>query len=427
MKATWEKLENNQGVLTIEVEEEQVENAIEKAFVKVSKKVNIPGFRKGKVPRKVFEARFGVESLYQDALDIILPEAYSQAVEETGIYPVDRPEVDIQQMEKGQPLIFKATVTVKPEVTLGDYKGLTVEEKDFSVTDEKVEEELKKMQDRAAELNVVEDGELEKGDIAIINFDGYVDGEAFEGGKAENYQLEIGSNTFIPGFEDQMVGMKKDEERDVNVTFPEEYHAAELAGKPAVFKVKVNEIKRKSVPALDDEFAKDVSDFDTLDELKQDIKNKLEEQAKRDEENYKKEALIEQATKNATVDIPEVMIENEISNMLQEFEQRLQMQGLNLELYYQFSGLDEEKMRDQFRNDAEMRVRTTLTIEAIGKAENIEATSEEIDQEIENLASMYNRSADEIRQIFGARDGFEGLKNDLIIRKTIDFLVENSK
>ncbi|HBI03530.1 MAG TPA: trigger factor [Paenibacillaceae bacterium] len=427
MKATWEKLENNQGVLTIEVEEEQVENAIEMAFVKVSKKVNIPGFRKGKVPRKVFEARFGVESLYQDALDIILPEAYSQAVDETGIYPVDRPEVDIQQMEKGQPLIFKATVTVKPEVTLGDYKGLTVEEKDFSITDEKVEEELVKMQDRAAELNVIEDGELEKGDISIINFDGYVDGEAFEGGKAENYQLEIGSNTFIPGFEDQMVGMKKDEERDVNVTFPEEYHSAELAGKPAVFKVKVNEIKRKSVPALDDEFAKDVSEFDTLDELKQDIKNKLEEQGKKDEENYQKEALIEQATKNATVELPEVMIENEISNMLQEFEQRLSMQGLNLELYYQFSGLDEEKMRDQFRSDAEMRVRTTLTIETIGKVENIEVTSEEIDQEIENLAALYNRNADEIRQIFGARDGFEGLKNDLMIRKTIDFLVENSK
>lgn len=427
MKATWEKLENNQGVLTIEVEEEQVENAIDQAFVKVSKKVNIPGFRQGKVPRKVFEARFGVESLYQDALDIILPEAYTQAVEETGIYPVDRPEVDIEQMEKGQPLIFKATVTVKPEVTLGDYKGLTVEEKDFTVSDEKIEEELKQMQERAAELNVVEDGELETGDISIIDFDGYVDGEAFEGGKAENYQLEIGSNTFIPGFEDQMVGMKKDEEKDITVTFPEEYHSAELAGKAAVFKVKVNEIKRKSIPALDDEFAKDVSEFDTLEELKQDVKNKLEEQAKKDEENYKKEALIEQATKNATVELPEVMIENEISNMLQEFEQRLQMQGLNLELYYQFSGLDEEKMRDQFRNDAEMRVRTTLTIEAIGKVESIEVSSEEIDQEIENLAGVYNRDAAEIRQIFGDRDGFEGLKNDLIIRKTIDFLVENGK
>jgi len=427
MKATWEKLENNQGVLTVEVETEKVEEAIQKAFVKVSKKINVPGFRKGKVPRKVFEARFGVESLYQDALDIILPEAYSQAVEETGIYPVDRPEVDIQQLEKGQPLIFKATVTVKPEVNLGEYKGLTVEEKDFSVTEEKIEAELKNMQDRAAELNVIEEGELEKGDIALIDFEGFIDGVAFEGGKAENYQLEIGSNTFIPGFEDQMVGMKKGEERDINVTFPEEYHSAELAGKPAVFKVKVNEIKRKSIPALDDEFAKDVSEFDTLEELKQDIKNKLEEQAKREEENYKKESLVEQATKNATIDVPEVMIENEITNMLREFEQRLQMQGLNLELYYQFSGLDEDKMREQFRNDAEMRVRTTLTLEAIAKAENIQVTDEDIDKEIENLANLYNRNADEIRQIFGARDGFEGLKNDLILRKTIDFLVENSK
>lgn len=427
MKATWEKLENNQGILTVEVEEGEVEDAINRAFVKVSKKVNIPGFRKGKVPRSIFEARFGVESLYQDALDIILPEAYSQAVSDTGIVPVDRPEVDIQQMEKGQPLIFKATVTVKPEVGLGEYKGLSVEAKDFTVTDEKVEEELKKMQDRAAELNVIEEGELQNGDLAIINFAGYVDGEAFEGGTAENYQLEIGSGSFIPGFEDQMVGMEKGVERDINVTFPEEYHSAELAGKPAVFKVTVNEIKRKSVPALDDEFAKDVSEFDTLEELKGDIQNKLEEQGKKDEENYKKESLIEQATKSGTIDIPEVMIENEITNMLQEFEQRLQTQGLNLELYFQFSGTDEEKMREQFRNDAEMRIRTTLTLEAIGAAENIEVTEEQLNKEIDQLASLYNRDAAEIRQIFEGRDGLEGLKNDLRIRNTIDFLVENSK
>jgi trigger factor len=428
MKATWEKLENNQGVLTVEVEEARVDKAIDEAFAKVVKKINVPGFRKGKVPRKIFEARFGIESLYQDALDIILPEAYTEAVQETGIEPVDRPEVDVQQIGKGQPLVFKATVTVKPEVKLGDYKGLTVEEKDFTVTDEMVEAELKQMQDRSAELVVLEEGAtVEKGDFAIIDFKGFVDGEAFEGGEAENYQLEIGSGTFIPGFEDQIIGMKKGEEKDVNVTFPEEYHAAELAGKPAVFKVKVNEIKRKNLPALDDEFAKDVSEFDTLDELKADIKNKLEEKAKIDAENYKKESLIEKATENAEIDVPEVMVEHEVNHMVNDFAQRLQYQGMNLDLYYQFTGLDEEKLREQFQADAEKRVRTTLVLEAIGQAENVEVTEEDVNSELEEMSKLYNRPADELRKIFEGRDNLESLKNDIRIRKTIDLLVENSK
>jgi trigger factor len=428
MKATWEKLENNQGVLTVEVEEARVDKAIDAAFAKVVKKINVPGFRKGKVPRKIFEARFGIESLYQDALDIILPEAYTEAVQETGIEPVDRPEVDVQQMGKGQPLVFKATVTVKPEVKLGDYKGLTVEEKDFTVTDEMVEAELKQMQDRSAELVVLEEGAtVEKGDFAIIDFKGFVDDEAFEGGEAENYQLEIGSGTFIPGFEDQIIGMKKGEEKDVNVTFPEEYHAAELAGKPAVFKVKVNEIKRKNLPALDDEFAKDVSEFDTLDELKADIKNKLEEKAKVDAENYKKESLIEKATENAEIDLPEVMVEHEVNHMVNDFAQRLQYQGMNLDLYYQFTGLDEEKLREQFQADAEKRVRTTLVLEAIAEAENVEVTEEDVNNELEEMSKLYNRPADELRKIFAGRDNLESLKNDIRIRKTIDLLVENSK
>ncbi|WP_027414852.1 trigger factor [Aneurinibacillus terranovensis] len=427
MKATWEKLENNQGVLTVEVEETQVNEAIDRAFTKVVKKVNIPGFRKGKVPRKIFEARFGIESLYQDALDILLPKAYSEAVEETGIDPVDRPEVDVETMEKGQPLVFKATVTVKPEVKLGDYKGLTVEPKDFAVTDESVEQELKTMQERNAELVVVEDGAIEKGDYAIIDFDGYVDNEPFEGGQADNYQLEIGSGTFIPGFEDQLVGLKKGDEKDVEVTFPEEYHAAELAGKPAVFKVKVNEIKRKNLPELDDEFAKDVSEFDTLDELKADIKNKLEEKAVIDADNYKKEALIEQVAANATIDIPEVMIEHEVNHMVDDFAQRLQYQGMNLDLYYQFTGLDEEKLREQFHADAEKRVRTTLTLEAVGKDANIEVTDEDVNEELNKLAEQYNRPVDELRRIFETQGNLESLENDIRIRKTIDLLVESSK
>ncbi|WP_047150589.1 trigger factor [Aneurinibacillus tyrosinisolvens] len=427
MKATWEKLENNQGVLTIEVDETQVSSAIDQAFTKVVKQVNLPGFRKGKVPRKIFEARFGVESLYQDALDIILPEAYSAAVVETGISPVDRPEVDVEQMEKGQPLIFKATVTVKPEVQLGDYKGLTVEEKDFSVTDEKIAEELKTMQERGAELVVVEDGEIQSGDYAIIDFEGFVDGEAFEGGQADNYQLEVGSGTFIPGFEDQVIGLKQGEEKDVEVTFPEEYHATELAGKLAVFKVKVNEIKRKNLPELDDEFAKDVSEFDTLDELKADLRNKFEEKAKEEAENFKKESLIEQASANATIDIPEVMVEHEVNHMMNDFAERLQQQGMNLDLYYQFTGLDEEKLREQFQGDAEKRVRTTLTLEAIGEQENVEVSEEDINEELKTLSEQYNRPEEELRKIFEARDDFESLKNDIRIRKTINLLVENSK
>lgn len=428
MKATWEKLENNQGVLTVEVEESRVDKAIDQAFNKVVKKINVPGFRKGKVPRKIFEARFGIESLYQDALDIILPEAYSEAVQETGIDPVDRPEVDVEQMGKGQALIFKATVTVKPEVKLGDYKGLAVEAKDFAVTDEAIAEELKAMQNRSAELVVLEDdAAVAAGDFAIIDFTGFVEGEEFEGGAAENYQLEIGSGTFIPGFEDQVIGMKKGEEKDVNVTFPEDYHAKDLAGEPVVFKVKVNEIKRKNLPELDDEFAKDVSEFDTLDELKADIKNKLEEKAKVDAENFKKESLIEQATANATIDIPEVMVEQEINHMVNDFAQRLQYQGMNLELYYQFTGLDEEKLRDQFREDAQKRVRTSLVLEAISEAENVEVTEEDINAELDVMAEQYKRSADELRKIFAGRDGLASLNQDIRMRKTIDLLVANSK
>lgn len=427
MKANWEKLENNQGVLTIEVEQAQVDEAVDQAFKKVVKQVNLPGFRKGKVPRKIFESRFGVESLYQDALEILFPTVYGQAVLETGISPVDRPEVDVDQMGKDQNWIIKATVTVKPEVQLGDYKGIAIEAKEFPVTDEEIDAELTKMQERSAELNVVEDGEVVSGDYAIIDFEGFVDGVAFEGGKGENYNLEIGSNSFIPGFEDQIIGMKKDEEKDVVVTFPEDYHSADLAGKEATFKVKVNEVKRKSLPALDDEFAKDVSEFETLDELKADIKNKLEKKAEEDKENYERQAVIEKVAENATIEIPEIMIESEVDHMMKDFEQRLSYQGINLDLYYQFSGLDEEKLREQMKEEASKRVRNSLTLEAISKAENVEVTDEEVEEEINSLADMYKRPVEEIRQFFAGRDQLEGIKNDIRIRKTIDLLVEMNK
>ncbi|KYD30854.1 trigger factor [Geobacillus sp. NFOSA3] len=425
MSVKWEKLEGNEGVLTVEVDAEKVNEGLDAAFKKVVKNIAIPGFRKGKVPRVIFEKRFGVEALYQDALDILLPEAYAKAVEEAGIEPVDVPKIDIEQMEKGKSLIFTAKVTVKPEVKLGQYKGLEVEKMDDTVTDEDVENELKRLQENYAELVVKEDGKVENGDTAVIDFEGFVDGEPFEGGKAENYSLEIGSGTFIPGFEDQLIGMQAGEEKEIEVTFPEEYHAKELAGKPATFKVKVHEIKEKRLPALDDEFAKDVDDeVETLEQLKDKIRKRLEEMKKNEAEAALRDAVVEKAAENAEIDIPEVMVKNETDRMLREFDQRLQMQGLNLELYYQFSGQDEAALREQMKEDAEKRVRVALTIEAIAKAENIEVTEEEINEELEKMAKAYNLEVEKLKELLGNLDG---VKEDLKWRKTIDFLVENSK
>ncbi|MDF2684036.1 MAG: tig [Brevibacillus sp.] len=427
MAANWEKVENNQGVLTVEVDASQVDAALDQAFKKVVQKVQVPGFRKGKVPRKMFEARFGVESLYQDALDILLPTAYGQAVQEAGIEPVDRPEVDVAQMEQGKNLIFKATVTVKPEVKLGDYKNLSIEDKDFSVTAESLDAELKRMQERHAELVAVEEGAAQNGDLAVIDFEGFQDGEAFEGGKAEDYSLELGTGTFIAGFEEQVIGLNVGEEKDITVTFPEEYHSPNLAGKEAVFKVKLNSLKRKNLPALDDEFAKDVSEFDTLEELKADTKKKLEEKTEQEKDQYVREQLVLKAAENAEIDLPAVMVEHELDQMVSEFGQRLQYQGMTLELYYQFSGMDESQLRDQLRADATSRVRTSLTLEAIGKAENIEATEEDVNEELNKLAGVYGRPADELRKIFSAQDGMAALYRDVQTRKTVDFLVAESK
>ncbi|BDG46270.1 trigger factor [Parageobacillus sp. KH3-4] len=425
MSVKWEKLEGHEGVLTVEVDAEKVNEGLDAAFKKVVKNITVPGFRKGKVPRVIFEKRFGVEALYQDALDILLPEAYAKAVEEAGIEPVDVPKIDIEQMEKGKSLIFTARVTVKPEVKLGQYKGLEVEKMDATVTEEDVENELKRLQENYAELVVKEDGKIEKGDTAVIDFEGFVDGKPFEGGKAENYSLEIGSGVFIPGFEDQLVGMKAGEEKEIEVTFPEEYHAKELAGKPATFKVKVHEVKAKQLPALDDEFAKDVDDeVETLEQLKEKIRARLEETKKNEAETALRDAVVEKAAENAEIDIPEVMVKNETDRMLREFDQRLQMQGLNLDLYYQFSGQDEAALREQMKEDAEKRVRVALTLEAIAKAENIEVTEEEVNEELEKMAKTYNLEIEKLKELLG---NLEGVKEDLKWRKTIDFLVEHSK
>lgn len=427
MSAKWEKKEGNSGVLTIEVTSDRVNNALDEAFKKVVKKVNVPGFRKGRVPRPIFEQRFGVESLYQDALDIILPQAYSEAVEETGIEPVDQPDIDIDDMAKNEPLVFTATVTVKPEVELGEYKGLEVEESDTDVTDEEVDAELSSLQEKHADLVAVEEGEVQKGDTVVFDFEGFVDGEPFEGGKAENYSLEIGSGQFIPGFEDQLIGVKAGEDAEVNVEFPEDYQAEELAGKPAKFEVKVHDIKRKDLPELDDEFAKDVNEeHETFEDLKKDVRAKLEESKKQEADAALKDTLVEKAAENATVDVPEAMVNTEVDRMMQEFGQRLQAQGMSLDMYYQFAQTDEEGMKEQFHGDAEKRVRMNLTLEAISEAENLEASDEDVDKEIEKMAEMYQRSADEIRQVLDMQGGPDNLKGDLKVRKAIDFLVENS-
>ncbi|MEC0241611.1 trigger factor [Paenibacillus dokdonensis] len=427
MKATWEKIEKNLGVLDVEVEADRVSDALDKAFNKVVKKASVPGFRKGKVPRPIFEARYGVEALYQDAIDILLPEVYSEAVNETDIFPVDRPEVEIDQFEKGQAFKFKAKVTVKPEVTLGDYKGVEVTTQKVDVSEEEVNEELGRLQERHAELAVIDEGAAQDGDIAVIDFDGYVDGAPFEGGKAERYSLELGSGTFIPGFEEQVVGLATGDFKDVEVTFPETYHAEELANKQAIFKVKVQEIKRKQLPELDDEFAKDVSEFETLNEYKEDLKKELLARKEQEAKGKKESAVVDKVSENAEVEIPQAMIDGEIENMMRDFDNRLRGQGMNLEMFLSFSGQTTADLQEQMKDDAVKRVRNNLVLEQIAKEENIEVTEEDITKELETMAEAYKRSIDEIRNILAANGSLASLRDEISLRKTVELLLESSK
>ena len=426
MSAKWEKQEGNIGVLTIEVDVETFNKGLVEAFKKIAKTINVPGFRKGKITRKFFEQRFGVESLYQEALDKILPNAYMKAVVETEIEPVDQPEVDIQQMKKGEPLVFTAKVTVKPEFELGTYKGLKAKELDTVVTDEDIVEELKRMQEGHADLVVKEDGVVEEGDTAVIDFGGFVDDVAFEGGKGTNYSLVIGSNTFIPGFEDQLIGLKAGESKDVVVTFPEEYHASDLAGKEAVFKCTVHEIKTKELPELNDDFVAELNQegIDTLDQLKEDIKKRLEEQKKHEAEVALHDSLIDQIIENTSIDLPEAMITTEVDRMIQEFEQRLGSQGMNLELYYQYTGGNEESLRIQMKDEGTRRVQTRLILEAIAKAENIEATEDDVHEEFSKVAEQTGMPIEQIRTLI---QDVAAVKKDIVLRKAIEFLVENKK
>ncbi|EGP8873336.1 trigger factor [Listeria monocytogenes] len=424
MSVKWEKQEGNVGKLTFEIEQEKVKEGLDRAFVKVRKTLNVPGFRKGKVPRQIFNQRFGEEALFQDALDILLPEVYSAAIDEAGIDPVDTPQVNIESMEKGETWVLTAEVTVKPEVKLGDYKGLEVEKRETELTTEELEAELKQLQERQAELVVKEDAPAENGDTVILDFEGFKDGVAFEGGQAENHSLELGSGQFIPGFEEKLVGLKAGDEADIELTFPEEYHAEDLAGQPVVFKVKLHEIKTKEVPALDDELAKDIDEeVETLDELKEKISKRLQEAKEESVAQAKQEEVIVKAVENAEVDIPHAMVHHEADHLMNHFAQDLQAQGLTPELYYQFTGQTEEAMHAQMEKDAEKRVKMNLVLEAIAEAENIEPTEEAIDEEISTLAEKYGMEKDAVRAALG---DMSELKSDLKIRKAIDVLLDSA-
>lgn len=426
MKVTVENGENQQVTLTIEVEAAEVNKAVNQACKRLANRVSIPGFRKGKAPRMIVERHVGKDAVLQEAFDIVAPKALSKAFDEQKIDPVTRPSVDIETLEEGKDLVFKATVTPRPEVKLGDYKGLNVPKNEVSITDENVEKQLKTFQDRQGKLvDAPEGAEVKDGDFTTLDFKGFVDGEAFDGGEGKDYPLQIGSNSFIPGFEDQLVGAKIGEERDVNVKFPEEYHAKELAGKDATFKCTIRSIKTKELPAIDDELAKKVSKFETLDELKADIRKNLEENAERTAENDQKSAAIEMATNNITVDIPAVMIDNRITAMIQEMAMRLEQQGMKLEQYLQYAGTDIAKLREQYRETAEKNVKTDLMLEEVAKAEDIKVEAKDLDEEVAAMAAAYGATPQQVQKIIKEQGRIGDLAASVLRKKTAQFIIDN--
>jgi len=425
MKAELLKKESNKVTLKITVENDKFEAAITKAYNKNKGKYNIPGFRKGKAPKQVIESQYGKGVFYNDAIEILFPEVYPAAIEELNIDPIDRPDLDIEEISKDNGLVMVVNVEVKPEFELGSYKGIEISKVENNVTDEEVEASLQEMVNRNARILSVEDKAIESGDTAVIDFEGFDNGVAFEGGKGENHNLVIGSNSFIPGFEDQLIGKKAGEEVEVNVTFPEQYHAEHLAGKPVVFKVKVNDVKVKEVPALDDEFAKDASEFDTLAELRADVKAKLEKDAQNRADAEMRNALVEKVSANTEVEVPNAMIEAQIENMLMELNYQLQFQGLSLQQLLEMTGRSVDELKAERRADAEKLVKSSLVLEAIAKAENVEVSDEEFNAELEKMASMYNMEADKLKSSLRETD-VEDIKGQIKIRKTIDLLVNNA-
>ncbi len=420
-----EKTENkNEVKLSFTVEAGKFEEAMNKVYTKTAKYFNIPGFRKGKAPMQLVERQYGSEIFYEDAFNELAPEVYDAAIKENNIEAVSRPDIDITQMEKGKDLIFTATVQTKPEVSLGKYKGIEIKKIEYNVSDEDVNHELGHMQERNSRLVSVEDRAVETGDTTVIDFEGFVDGVPFDGGKAEGHELEIGSNTFIPGFEDQIIGMKIDEEKDINVKFPDEYFSKDLAGKDAVFKVKLHEIKKKELPELDDEFAKDVSEFDTLEELKNSIKEKIETENKSKEKYETEEEAIKTVCENTQIDIPNGMIETEIDNMVKDIEGRLSYQGLKLEQYLQMIGKTETELRKEFEEQAERSVKSRLVLEAVVEAEKLEASEEELTEKIKEMAKQYNKEEKELLENEQLKSYIaESMKTE----KAIDFIVKNAK
>ena len=426
MSVQVEKLEKNMAKLTVEVSAEDFKAAIKKAFNKNKNRFSIPGFRKGKAPQAMIEKMYGEGVFYEDAADEAINASYAEAMKESGLDIVSRPEVTIEKIGKDEPFVYSALVAVKPEVTLGQYKGVEVEKADASVSAEDVEAELKKVQEQNARLLTVEDRGVEDGDQTVNDFEGFVDGKGFEGGKAEDYPLTIGSHSFIDTFEEQLIGKKIGEECEVNVTFPTEYHAADLAGKPATFKVTVKEIKVKELPELNDEFASEVSEFDTLDEYKKDIEKKLAEKKEIEANSKNEDAVVAKVVENASMEIPDKMIDAQAENMVQDMARRMQSQGLSLDMYLKYTGMTVEQMKEQARPDAEKRIRTRLVLEAVAQAENIQISDEKVDEEVAKMAEAYKMEVDKLKSYMSESD-IKQMKEDLAVQQAVDLLVAEAK
>ncbi|MBP1753623.1 MAG: tig [Firmicutes bacterium] len=421
-----EKLEKNMAKLTIEASAEEFEVALEKAYQKNKGKMNVQGFRKGKAPRSIIEKMYGVSVFYEDAANELIPEAYDKAATESGLDIVSRPDIDVVQIEKGQSFIFTAEVALKPEVTLGTYKGIKVEKKEAEVTEDEIMAQINKEREQNSRTITVDDRAVQDGDITVIDFEGFVDGVAFEGGKGENYSLTIGSHSFIDTFEEQLIGKTIGEAVEVNVTFPEEYQAKELAGKPALFKVTVKEIKMKELPELDDDFAQDVSEFDTLDEYKENIKATIKENKEKELKTAKENDVVDKIIEGATMDIPEPMISAQVNQMAEDFAQRIQQQGLSVEQYFQFTGMDAKKFLESMKPQAVKRIQSRLVLEAVAKAEKIEVSEEDVEKELTEMAAMYQMEADKLKELIGEKEK-EQIKADIAVQKAVDFVVAKSK
>ena len=420
-----ENLEKNMAKLTIEVSADDLEKALQSAYMKQKNKISLPGFRKGKVPRQMIEKMYGAEIFYDDAANALIPKAYADAYDECELEIVSRPEIDVVQIEKGKPFIFTAEVATKPEVTLGEYKGLEVDKISTRVTQKEVDAKVQEEAEKNARTITVEDRPVQDGDEVILDFEGFVDGVAFEGGKGENYPLTIGSGSFIPGFEEQLVGAEAEKEVEVNVTFPEDYHAEDLKGKAAVFKCTIHEIKAKELPEIDDEFAAEVSEFDTLEEYKADIKAKIKEQKASEGKTKQEDQVVEQAVKNAEYEIPKAMIETQALQMVEDFGQRIQSQGLTMEQYFQFTGMTADKMLEEMRPQAIKRIETRLVLEAIAKAENIEISDEKLDEELAKMAEAYKMEVDKLKEFMSDNEKKQ-MKEDMAVQEAVTFLVENA-